>query len=119
LQSGAVYEFQVQTVCASTNGAAVTSPWSQSVFYTAPAAISVYPNPSGDLAQISFETTDAGSALLEIMDHTGNIIYTSTLATISGTNISEINTTGFRDGFYQVRITTPQFSGIQKLLIRH
>ncbi len=119
LQSGSVYEYQVQTVCSGTNGALITSPWSPSVFYTVPAAVTVYPNPSGDIAMVSYESPVSENALIEIIDRNGNIVYATTLSSDSGTNNTEINTSGMQDGWYQVRITSAHFSGNQKLVIRH
>jgi hypothetical protein len=68
-------------------------------------ALEIYPNPSADQLQISYETVKAGNAQVEIIDLQGKILLQQALNCNAGANHVEIKVTKLPKGIYLCRVT--------------
>ena len=118
LIQGTAYEFQFQTVCPASNGAAVTSAWSPSMMYTVPLIISIYPNPANDDATVSFISDQSVTATLEVRNLSVIIIYSQTLSVTEGENSLRVNTASLNEGLYNITIITGQEVRSSRMMIQ-
>ena len=102
LTPGATYEFQIQTVCATSNGAFVTGAWSGSFFYTMPLLLTVYPNPASEMISVSWQ--DEHATLVEIRDVFGVLVQSERVTSRSEMNVIEFSVSSLKDGWYSVTV---------------
>lgn len=62
--------------------------------------IRLYPNPVTDLLQIQYESAEAETVLIQIVDLQGKILFQQTIANKSGTNNVYIPFNSFQKGLY-------------------
>jgi hypothetical protein len=119
LSPGTPHEFQVQAVCAGTNGAVVTSAFSQSYIFTTMTILNLYPNPGGNMVKLSAGSDSDETAVVEIRDMFGNLVYQSQMRLHSGVNEQDVNTSMLKDGMYSVTMHTNSAVHSTRLVIRH
>ncbi|MDO7884775.1 T9SS type A sorting domain-containing protein [Hymenobacter cheonanensis] len=77
----------------------------------AAAAASVFPNPvAGNQLQLVYPVAASGDLVLRFYDELGRYIRGQRLAVQAGLNVLTLDVTGFRPGFYILRLTTDQGS---------
>jgi hypothetical protein len=117
LTSGAAYEFQIRSVCATSNGAAITGAWSPSYFYTVPLLLSVYPNPADRTVTVELTNETDGQIVVEMRDVFGAIVSSSELQVYVGLNRIEIPTNNIHEGWYSLTVSSNKQATTTRLLI--
>lgn len=75
------------------------------------------PNPASQTTTITFRIPFAEQVTLEIFDAHGALVYNTTVAYQNGgLHTKEVSLRGMPDGIYFYRMSTPNFSGIKKLV---
>ena len=78
-------------------------------------SISIYPNPSQDQINISLPGTNVVSGDLDILDVNGRIVYSYGALNITENNV-EVDIRNLEAGVYFIRINTPEFVHVSKLI---
>ena len=79
-------------------------------------AVTLQPNPSANIVQLSFNDTQAASATLLVHDAAGKLIYSQVVATIEGNNNVLLDTAAFASGIYFVTVRTNSNTASIKLV---
>jgi len=67
--------------------------------------ISIYPNPTNDIANITFSTTERSNAQLNITNVIGEVVYSNNIGMLSeGQHFMPITTSGISEGIYFVNL---------------
>ena len=111
------YEFQIRTVCITSNGATVSSAWSPSYFYTTPLLLSVYPNPADRAVTVEWVSETEGQVLIELRDVFGQRMYADAFESQAGMNRVEIPITALGDGWYSLSVSSNKQATTSRLLI--
>jgi hypothetical protein len=83
-------------------------------------AVSVFPNPAVNEANVSFKLAAASDVTVTVTDLAGKTVYTNTLANaVAGAHTIEINTAAFADGVYTVNFNTNDAAVSKKLIVRN
>ena len=128
LQSGTDYRAQGRTFCDS-NITSYRSWWTSPVFWTQPGTIrldggviinnlNIYPNPSNDIFNISFNSEELQSIKMRILNILGEVVYKEDLLQYIGEYTTQINLSKFEKSIYFLEIETK--SGIinKKLVLQ-
>ena len=128
LQSGTNYRAQGRTFCDS-NITSYRSWWTSPVFWTQPVTIrlnggvlindlDIYPNPSRDIFNISFNSEEIQSIRIRILNILGEVVYKEDLIQYIGEYTKQIDLSNFEKSIYFVEIETK--SGIinKKLVLQ-
>lgn len=112
------YEVQIRTWC-SPNGGPWNSSWSSSINFTTQASsskiagnlksvesLTIYPNPSRDLFNISFSSEKTQDIKINVINLVGEIIYTENLQKFIGQYNKLINLESYTKGIYFLEIKT-------------
>lgn len=102
LTPGATYEFQIRTVCATSNGSSVTGVWSGSYFYTMPLLLTVYPNPASETISVSWQ--DENATLVEIRDVFGVLVQSRRVTSSAEMSVVEFSVSSLKEGWYSVTV---------------
>ncbi|MFN8153099.1 MAG: M43 family zinc metalloprotease [Bacteroidia bacterium] len=81
--------------------------------------ISLYPNPSSDVVNLSFFMDNDSPVQLEVLDLLGKSVYAASFSGIEGFNKTEFSTTGMNNGVYFLRIIQDNMSVVQKFVVKH
>jgi hypothetical protein len=77
----------------------------------------LYPNPSSDNITIDYNLLSASDVMVEVVDITGNTIFSATKdGQSSGVQTSSVNTSGFASGVYYVTVSTEGASVTKKFV---
>jgi hypothetical protein len=79
--------------------------------------LTIYPNPAADYLMINFAKEINTKADLEIYSTTGQLIYNSVI--FAGQNNFKLNTAGFLNGIYLIKINTPENNYTQRFLVEN
>lgn len=79
--------------------------------------LSVYPNPASDLVHVSFEA-NGGDYAVSIIDLTGRVVVSKTLANVSGATHLELPIADLEAGNYFVSIVQGAATFTQKLIVK-
>ncbi|MEZ4952048.1 MAG: choice-of-anchor B family protein [Saprospiraceae bacterium] len=79
--------------------------------------LTIYPNPAADYLMINFAKEINTKADLEIYSTTGQLIYNSVI--FAGQNNFKLNTAGFLNGIYLIKINTPENTYTQRFLVEN
>jgi hypothetical protein len=80
--------------------------------------LSVYPNPASGMVQVSLSVDEKTSMDLEIINLTGQSVFSKTYPAFSGTYHEEIDISQFPSGVYFIRIHTPEGIVNKKFIVR-
>jgi hypothetical protein len=117
LLPGTAYEFQVNSVCLTSNGSTVTSNWSSSYFYTTPLLLSVYPNPADRAVTVEMMCETDGQVVVEMRDVFGTLVSSTSLQVFVGMNRIEIPTNNIHEGWYSLSVSSNKQATSTRLLI--
>jgi hypothetical protein len=79
--------------------------------------LTLYPNPSSDNITIDYNLLSASDVTVEVVDITGNTIFSATKdGQSSGVQTSSVNTSGFASGVYYVTVSTEGASVTKKFV---
>ncbi|MFN9597168.1 MAG: fibronectin type III domain-containing protein [Bacteroidota bacterium] len=117
LTSGAAYEFQIRSVCATSNGAAITGAWSPSYFYTTPLLLSVYPNPADGAVTVEWVAEVDGIVKVSIHDIFGQGKRSMDWIAVAGLNRLEFAVSELHEGWYSVSLATEHKIQTVRLLV--
>lgn len=81
--------------------------------------ITLYPNPTNDLLNLSFFVEKESNINLEIIDLMGKVVYSGLINGFEGFNKTEISTADMSNGIYLLKITQEQSSAVQKFVVKH
>jgi hypothetical protein len=81
-------------------------------------SISVFPNPSNGIITISLEGFDGIKADLRITNVIGNIVYREVLQDPSQHYVKTLDLNKLAKGLYYVKLETPSYSEVKKVIIR-
>jgi hypothetical protein len=81
--------------------------------------VSIYPNPANERLNISTGETLKGNTRIQISDLLGKIVYVDEVSGIRANLSYFINTTGFKDGLYVLKVSTETGSVSKKIIVRH
>ncbi len=77
-------------------------------------AVSMYPNPANQYVNIAYDANTVSPLSVEILDETGKVLLSQ-----KTTPFTKIQTDGFANGVYLVRLTGAQGSLVKKLIVQH
>jgi hypothetical protein len=81
--------------------------------------LNVFPNPSVDVAQVSYSLSAETSVIISIFDVTGKLVSSENKGTQSaGRHFSSINTAAMSNGFYTVTVQTENGISTSKLIVK-
>jgi len=80
--------------------------------------IAVYPNPVEDELRIRFGIEKPGDFLIELQDVTGRVLTQEQHKQILPGEILQLNTSGYREGVYFLKLSTPDRNQVKVLSIR-
>jgi hypothetical protein len=80
-------------------------------------ALSLYPNPSTGLVNVSFEATAGGAATLRVSDIVGKIIVTEYIQVTEGLNKLTVDLTPYSKGIYFMELSDESRRTIQRLVL--
>ena len=128
LTPGASYRAQARTWCDPTGGAYRSAAWTPLVFWTQPNAVKVeggsainnltiYPNPSRDIFNVSFTSEDAQDLRVRIMNLIGEELINENLEQFIGEYTKQINLSDNAKGIYFLEIETNEEIVNKKLIL--
>jgi hypothetical protein len=88
------------------------------VMATAPALLSIYPNPATESATIVYSSSNEQAVNISISDVNGRVLKTITSTVKQGENKTTIQTSGFAPGVYFIRLVTETGTEEKKLIIQ-
>lgn len=91
-----------------------TDSWDSNINSTSP--ITVFPNPSEETVNISFESMSAQKSIIIFYDITGNKIMEKSFDVISGTNIFTLDINSLPAGIYQINLNNFDATYSKKLI---
>jgi len=80
--------------------------------------MSVYPNPTNTNTTVSFDLNNEASAVINVTDLSGKVVFTSALGTVNGTQNITIDTQSLTSGVYMVNLSVDGAVSTQKLIVR-
>ena len=80
--------------------------------------VSLYPNPTSEKVNISFNSTNGNSYQVKIINSLGQVIHETGKNSFNGTNDISIDVSNFSIGLYFVKIEVDNNSTVKKLLIK-
>ncbi len=83
------------------------------------AALTVFPNPAGDLVNIAVKNAAPGAILVEISDLTGQVVFSEKTNNAGGILVKQVNLTGTAGRVYVVRVldATSNLLGLERLIL--
>jgi hypothetical protein len=78
----------------------------------------VYPNPTTDVVNVEFTSTEVGNAMLEIYDMIGKKVLDINLGIVNGKVIKSINTSTYAKGVYNVKLTINNAEHNAKVIVK-
>ncbi|MBP7166317.1 MAG: T9SS type A sorting domain-containing protein [Bacteroidia bacterium] len=81
--------------------------------------ISLYPNPTSDVINLSFFQEYDGSIYTEVVDIMGKVVYSANYGAVEGFNKTEISTSNMSNGIYFLRIVQDEMSIVRKFVVKH
>jgi beta-glucanase (GH16 family) len=129
LTPGTSYRGQARTFCDPTGGAYRSTLWTPLVFWTQPTSIrveggsainnlTVYPNPSRDIFNLSFTSEDAQDLKVRILNVIGEEIINENLEQFIGEYTKQISLTNNAKGIYFLEIETNDGIINKKLILQ-
>jgi hypothetical protein len=129
LNPGTSYRAQARTWCDPTGGAYRSAAWSSLVFWTQPTSVrleggtsinnlSIYPNPSRDVFNVSFTSEDAQDLKVRILNVIGEEIVNDNLEQFIGEYTKQINLSNNAKGIYFLEIETNDGVVNKKLILQ-
>jgi hypothetical protein len=86
---------------------------------TSEIGLNVFPNPSADQAQVSYNLSAETAVTISIFDVTGKLISSENKGTqAAGRHFSAINTAAMADGFYTVSVQTESSRSTTKMIVK-
>jgi hypothetical protein len=79
----------------------------------------IYPNPADKQINISFGENITGTASVVISDMTGRVVYSEVYNDVRSSQVQPINSLGFKEGMYLLRVTSGENTAIRKIMIKH
>ena len=130
LTPGTDYRVMWRTWCSATGGPYRSPQWDGPVLWTQPTSIrieegsstiselSVYPNPSRDVFNITFTSESIQSIELRIINLVGEIIFTETLENFEGEYTKSFNLSEYSKGVYLLELDTDLGIVNKKLILQ-
>jgi hypothetical protein len=129
LNPGTTYRASVRTWCDANGGPYRSAAWSTPIFWTQPASIrleggtainnlSIYPNPSRDIFNVSFTSEDAQDLEVRVINVVGEVVYTENLEQFVGEYTKQVDLATYTKGIYFLEITTNNGVVNKKLIIQ-
>lgn len=66
------------------------------------AAVNVFPNPTNDNVDVTFDSNEEGNVQITVVDMTGRVIYNTMMPVIRGFNKTSVEMSNFAPGFYTI-----------------
>jgi hypothetical protein len=82
-----------------------------------PAGPTVYPNPAGDKATLSYQASGGEQVTISLIDQTGRLCQTWSTISVDGANSRDIDTKGLAAGVYLLRLSTRNGTSNLKLAV--
>ncbi len=79
--------------------------------------VNIYPNPSQGLFNVTISNCP-GKVNLAVMNLQGQVVYTDVLNSKTGTNLNQLDLSGFAKGIYFIRITGEHETWMEKVVLR-
>ena len=129
LVSGTTYRVKSRTWCDPNGGAYKSPSWTSFIYFTMPGSsrleqssvindLDIYPNPSRDVFNISFNTEQKQDITLRIRNIVGEEIYTEDLKQHDGTYTKAISLENYPKAIYFLEIETTQGTINKKLILQ-
>jgi len=80
-------------------------------------AMSVYPNPTSDLANVRFAVANAGAARVTVTDLAGKELQVHELFAAQGNNLVQLDTVGFASGVYLVEVSLGGIRWVERVVV--
>jgi hypothetical protein len=78
----------------------------------------IYPIPADNIVSVSFGENINGNVTLILSDLTGRVVYSETIMNVRPGKVQTINSIGFKEGMYLLRIASGENSVIRKIVIK-
>ena len=80
--------------------------------------LSIYPNPSSDVLNITIDLSEAMDASIEMFDVTGRMVFNKNLNSIVGRTVEQLNVNGLASGLYDLHLVLNGQSVNRKVMRR-
>jgi hypothetical protein len=112
------YEWQVQSVCSNTTGAAAVSGWSASAFFETPFARTAFPNPvMGNNIHIPVLIDNESRVNIILTDQAGKVVQTTNRTIRPGGQLIDIDVARLKSGVYFLHMQGNGIHEKQKIII--
>jgi hypothetical protein len=129
LNPGTTYRASVRTWCDANGGPYRSAAWTAPIFWTQPASIrvedrsainnlSIYPNPSRDIFNVSFTSVDKQDLRVRILNLIGEELINENLEQFTGEYTKQINLSDNAKGIYFLEIETKDGIINKKLILQ-
>ncbi|HET6227421.1 MAG TPA: T9SS type A sorting domain-containing protein [Bacteroidia bacterium] len=78
--------------------------------------IQIYPNPTSDLLNISFNSESQSNVTIEIIDMTGKKVFSEISVVQIGSNVRSVFTNRFKSGIYFVKIQSVKGETVERFV---
>ena len=79
-------------------------------------SVTLFPNPTQNQFTLQWNDTQSGNAQVEIFDIAGKLLFTNKYQVANGTNNIAINTSGWEEGLYLVKLYSNHKTSVNKLI---
>lgn len=79
--------------------------------------LAVFPNPVGDIANLSFNAAVKGNAILTVSDQAGAIVAKQSIVVVQGGNLSQLDVSKLSNGIYFVKIQTNEKVEVARIVV--
>lgn len=66
------------------------------------ASVNVFPNPTNDNVDVTFDASEEGTVQITVVDMTGRVVFNTMMPVISGFNKTSVEMSNFAPGFYTI-----------------
>jgi hypothetical protein len=79
--------------------------------------LSVFPNPVGVMANLSFKATANGTATINVTDQTGATVLSQLISISAGDNVKKLDVSKLANGIYFVKIKTDDKVEVARIIV--
>ncbi|MDR2980038.1 MAG: T9SS type A sorting domain-containing protein [Bacteroidales bacterium] len=80
--------------------------------------VNIFPNPASNHVKVVIETTENAPASLTVTNLLGQTVHAQQISISAGTNVLDLNVSGYPSGFYMINIKTSTGNSTKKLIVQ-
>jgi hypothetical protein len=122
LAPDATYEYRLRSNCDGNDWSAYSDLYTHDLNNPIPRLtttannVKIYPNPTKDIIQIEFSTTDNEKVSISISDQLGRVIYSQNNTYQKGIQVENVDLSGFSNGYYFVSVYGRNGVNVEKIV---